>query len=201
MRFLTFTLGVKEMDKRNRHNRIKISSLLFLKWRKLVRDEWARASEIACVAGTTPASMYVLLSRWTTWNLVDRLGSYPYRYRITKTGLRYLNNLSKWCPLDTTVIALDVATAASVTLWWGNLWGAQGYRSLWYIAAPFGPDDFHEIDLGGKIVPGLRARGRLLLKVDGPLQAINLAQQSFGLQDTRPIGQSMVDAGLLRWKQ
>jgi hypothetical protein len=183
---------VKKMDKRNRHNRIKISSLLFLKWRKSVNSEWARASEIARAAGTTPASIYVLLGRWTT---------YPYRYRVTKTGLRYLNNLAKWCPLDTTVIALDVATAASVTIWWGHLWGSQGYRSLWYIEAPFGPDDFHQIDLGGKIVPSLRARGRLLFKVDGPLQAVKLAQQSFGLQDSKPIGQSMVHAGLLHWKQ
>jgi hypothetical protein len=187
------------MEDRNRHNRIKVSSLLFLKWRKAAGNEWARASEIARAAGTTPASMYVLLGRWTTWNLVDRLGLYPYRYRVTKTGLRYLNNLAKWCPLDTTVIALDVATAASVTIWWGHLWGSQ-YNAMWYIEAPFGPDDFHQIDLGGKIVPGLRARGRLLFKVDGPLQAVKLAHQSFGLQDTRPIGQSMVHAGLLHWK-
>jgi hypothetical protein len=201
MRLLTFTLEVKKMDDRNRHNRIKISSLLFLKWRKVAGNEWARASEIARAAGTTSASMYVLLGRWATWNLVDRLESYPYRYMVTKTGLRYLNNLAKWCPLDTTVIALDVATAASLTIWWGNLWGSQGYRSLWYIEAPFGPDDFHQIDLGGKIVPGLRAPGRLLFKADGPVQAVKLANQSFELQDTRPICQSMVDAGLLHWKQ
>jgi hypothetical protein len=104
MRLLTFTLGVKKMEDRNRHNRIKISSLLFLRWRKATGNEWARASEIAWAAGTTSASMYVLLGRWTTWNLVDRLGSYPYRYMITKTGQRYLNNLAKWCPLDTTAI-------------------------------------------------------------------------------------------------
>jgi hypothetical protein len=139
MRLLTFTLGVKKMEDRNRHNRIKVASLMYLKWKKANGDEWARASEIAWVAGTTSASMYVLLGRWTTWNLVDRLRSYPYRYRVTKTGLRYLNNLAKWCPLDTTAITMDVATAASVTIWWGNLWGPQGYDAMWYIEAPFGP--------------------------------------------------------------
>jgi len=90
-----------------RHNIRKMAVLLLLSYRKRdQRSSWLSAGDIAKILEMTPAersSLYVLLTRWYIWKLVERRhkgtyrnwkrSEYPtgrYEYRIARRGVQWL---------------------------------------------------------------------------------------------------------------
>ena len=78
------------------HNLIKIKALLFLKMRQQTENRAATARQIAIATGGNPDSLYVLLGRWTAWELVHWRGTEPYTYMIAPEGERYLSKIDNW---------------------------------------------------------------------------------------------------------
>lgn len=102
----------------NKHNLVKIKSLLFLRMRKHTKKAWCYAHEIAKGTQSNVDSLYVLLGRWKGWHLVDRLDSTPYAYKIASAGETYLNKLGNWYPGDVYEIAKEVSEASRLIFWW-----------------------------------------------------------------------------------
>lgn len=78
-------------------NWTKVRALYALRLRKLAGAEWAGAGEISELAGLSPDSLYVLLSRWRRWKLVKcNRFSTPYEYALACHGTHYLQQLGAW---------------------------------------------------------------------------------------------------------
>ena len=192
----------------NLHNLIKISSLMFLSWRRDAKRPrpHASAGEIAQAAEPSKGSIYVLLSRWTKWDLVRRLPeAVPYQYYISPTGLRYLKNLPKWYDGNLKDIATTVSESCRMIIWWGKrrLGTKEGlYDQLYYISGPFqDTSDFVKVDMQGRQVSGIAADGCLVrYRTDTAYDAC-WKVKNLGIDPGKPMLQAIVDSGEAHWKK
>lgn len=77
-------------------NTVKVKALLFLRMRKEAGNETTEAWQIARAINGNCKSLYILLERWTRWELVTRFDGSPYSYAIADEGERYLSKINAW---------------------------------------------------------------------------------------------------------
>ncbi len=192
------------------HNTKKIKALLFLEMRLRSLNKLATAREIALAINGSPRSLYVLLERWTTWQLVDRYyESSPYHYSIVDEGIRYLSKIDNWffsgyysrkrkrrvlgyrgkaaaLKLEIAVAAEAVFMAYDIKRW-----------ELFYFTAPFTKaENFVREPIIDKKYKRWGKEHLLLFKYDSISEAFNAIKNIWGLPMCRPMGQALVDADI-----
>lgn len=187
----------------NRHNLVKIKALLFLRMRKQSDHEWSGAGEIIQGTGANAGSLYVLLGRWAGWNLVERMDSTPFYYKITPVGERYLDKLKAWYKGgNIRDMATEVATASKAIFWWANLQYGRELEQIFYISAPLrGADNYSVVPMPPQpITKWDPPRDSLIaVRCATALEAAKTAF-SYGLHVDRPFLQVLADAGHLYLK-
>ena len=195
------------------YNTTKIKALLFLEMRLRSLNKLATAREIAQAINGSPRSLYVLLERWTTWQLVDRnYESSPYRYSIADEGIRYLSKIDNWFFSGyysrkrkrrvlgyrgkTAALKLEIAVAAKAVFYAYDIKRME----LFYFTAPFTKaENFVREPIIDKRYKRWGKEHLLLFKHDSISEAFNTIKDIWGLPMCRPIGQAIVDAELASW--
>lgn len=195
------------------HNTTKIKALLFLEMRKRSGNPLATARQIAQAINGKPRSLYVLLERWETWQLVVRdYESTPYRYEIADEGLRYLSKIEDWFfpgyysrkrkrrvpgyRGKAADMKQEIAIAAKAAFYAYDTKRGE----LFYFTAPFTKAEnfVREPIVDGKYKRWEKDR-LLLARFPTICDAFNAIKDIWGLPMCRPMGQAMVDAGLANW--
>ena len=197
------------------HNATKVKALLFLKMRKDAGYQLTIARDIATATGGSVRSLYVLLERWSRWDLVIRYDdTRPYSYCIDTEGERYLSNIGNWFfsgyysrKRKRRVLGYrgkvedlrrEILAAAN-----GAFYAYDTARAeLFYFKSPFHrAEDFVREPIVDNKQKRWGKEHLLLSKHNSISEAFNAMLRVVGDSWVRPVGQAMVDAELAVWKQ
>lgn len=183
----------------NPHNATKIKSLYYLQLRKMGKYPQARALKIARATGVKRTSLYVLLTRWDKWRLVNKLlTSKYYEYEINPPGERYLENLSKWYG-DYSELVKGIAEKANTVFYWKSTIGHGGNPKIYAIYPPYqGEDDIKTFDIHA----GVPRSSDVMIECKNAFDAVETKSKALGIQIGHDLLEYLVNLKIgLRWSQ
>ena len=195
------------------HNATKVKALLFLQMRKQAGYQFTTAREIAIAINGNARSLYVLLERWLRWDLVIRFEGPPFTYCIDTEGERFLSKIGNWFFSgyyskkrkrrvlgyrgNEAKLQLEIAVAANAVHYVYD----KGRKELFYFTAPFNKASNFVREPMGTHYKRWGKEYLLLQHHENLPDAYNAIAAIWGLHAINRMGEAVVNAGLVQWKQ